>query len=97
MVFRMKGIHIPELICRYMSTLKLVRVRMDQTGNYAATAYNEDAEEKVVFHLEIKGQTSRHTDQTDGEIDRLLIGCLCVCVCVWFSTPKNHIPVRDQQ
>ncbi|XP_056909690.1 platelet-derived growth factor receptor beta-like [Takifugu flavidus] len=39
---------------RYMSTLKLVRVRMDQTGNYAATAYNEDAEEEVVFHLEIK-------------------------------------------
>uniref|UniRef100_A0A674NTL7 receptor protein-tyrosine kinase n=1 Tax=Takifugu rubripes TaxID=31033 RepID=A0A674NTL7_TAKRU len=38
----------------YMSTLKLVRVRMDQTGNYAATAYNEDAEEEVVFHLEIK-------------------------------------------
>ncbi|TNM84401.1 hypothetical protein fugu_008579 [Takifugu bimaculatus] len=42
---------------RYMSTLKLVRVRMDQTGNYAATAYNEDAEEEVVFHLEIKAVT----------------------------------------
>uniref|UniRef100_A0A3Q3XB02 receptor protein-tyrosine kinase n=1 Tax=Mola mola TaxID=94237 RepID=A0A3Q3XB02_MOLML len=39
---------------RYVSTLTLVRVQMDQTGSYAAVASNEDDEEEVVFSLEVK-------------------------------------------
>lgn len=43
-------------ICRYMSKLTLVRVRLDLTGSYKATASNEDGSEEVVFDLEVKGQ-----------------------------------------
>lgn len=39
---------------RYVSTLTLVRVQMDQTGSYTATVSNEDDVEEVVFNLEIK-------------------------------------------
>uniref|UniRef100_H3CQ90 receptor protein-tyrosine kinase n=1 Tax=Tetraodon nigroviridis TaxID=99883 RepID=H3CQ90_TETNG len=39
---------------RYVSTLKLVRVRLDQSGSYGAAAHNQDAEEEVLFHLEVK-------------------------------------------
>ncbi|XP_029956302.1 platelet-derived growth factor receptor beta-like [Salarias fasciatus] len=39
---------------RYMSTLRLVRVQLDQAGSYAATASNEDDEDQVVFQLEVK-------------------------------------------
>uniref|UniRef100_A0A672FYJ8 receptor protein-tyrosine kinase n=1 Tax=Salarias fasciatus TaxID=181472 RepID=A0A672FYJ8_SALFA len=42
------------LIDRYMSTLRLVRVQLDQAGSYAATASNEDDEDQVVFQLEVK-------------------------------------------
>ncbi|XP_078100664.1 platelet-derived growth factor receptor beta-like isoform X2 [Sander vitreus] len=39
---------------RYVSTLTLVRVRMNQTGSYTATVSNDDDEEEVVFNLEVK-------------------------------------------
>ncbi|KAM8742681.1 platelet-derived growth factor receptor beta-like isoform 2-T3 [Acanthopagrus schlegelii] len=39
---------------RYMSTLTLVRVQMDQTGSYTATASNDDDIEEVIFNLEVK-------------------------------------------
>ncbi|KAK2827899.1 hypothetical protein Q5P01_018933 [Channa striata] len=39
---------------RYVSTLKLVRVQMDQTGNYTVTVSNEDEVSVVIFSLEIK-------------------------------------------
>ena len=72
---------------------------MDQTGSYAATAYNEDAEEEVLFTLEIKGQTGREMDNsTDMQLTGYLCVFVCVCVCVFvFSAPKNHIPVGGQE
>lgn len=39
---------------RYVSTLTLVRVQMDQTGSYTATASNDDDEEEVVFYLQVE-------------------------------------------
>ncbi|KAM6907779.1 platelet-derived growth factor receptor beta-like [Xenentodon cancila] len=39
---------------RYMSTLMLVRVQMDQTGSYMATASNNDDADEIIFHLEVK-------------------------------------------
>ncbi|XP_040907252.1 platelet-derived growth factor receptor beta-like isoform X2 [Toxotes jaculatrix] len=39
---------------RYVSTLTLVRVQMDQTGSYTATVSNEDDVEEVMFSLEVK-------------------------------------------
>lgn len=39
---------------RYVSTLMLDRVQMDQTGSYTATASNEDDEDAVIFNLEVK-------------------------------------------
>nr|XP_020446605.1 platelet-derived growth factor receptor beta-like [Monopterus albus] len=39
---------------RYVTTLTLVRVQMDQTGSYMATVFNDDAAEEAVFNLEIK-------------------------------------------
>nr|XP_046266477.1 platelet-derived growth factor receptor beta-like isoform X2 [Scatophagus argus] len=39
---------------RYVSTLTLVRVQMDQTGSYTATASNEDDVQEVVFSLEVQ-------------------------------------------
>ncbi|XP_063751236.1 platelet-derived growth factor receptor beta-like isoform X4 [Eleginops maclovinus] len=39
---------------RYVSTLMLVRVRLDQTGSYTASVSNEDEVEEVVFNLEVK-------------------------------------------
>ncbi|XP_041657941.1 platelet-derived growth factor receptor beta-like [Cheilinus undulatus] len=39
---------------RYISTLTLVRVQMDQTGNYTVTVSNDDDIQEVVFSLEVK-------------------------------------------
>ncbi|XP_061596461.1 platelet-derived growth factor receptor beta-like [Cololabis saira] len=39
---------------RYMSTLTLVGVQMNQTGTYMATASNEDDADEVIFHLEVQ-------------------------------------------
>ncbi|KAM4544457.1 platelet-derived growth factor receptor beta-like isoform 3-T4 [Odontesthes bonariensis] len=39
---------------RYWSTLTLVRLQMDQTGSYKATASNDDDFKEVVFDLEVK-------------------------------------------
>nr|XP_061801261.1 platelet-derived growth factor receptor beta-like [Nerophis lumbriciformis] len=39
---------------RYVSTLTLVRVRLEQTGSYTARVYNEDDQEEVVFYMQVK-------------------------------------------
>ncbi|KAM6983424.1 platelet-derived growth factor receptor beta-like [Tautogolabrus adspersus] len=39
---------------RYVSTLTLVRVQMDQTGSYTVTVGNNDDIQEVVFNLEVK-------------------------------------------
>uniref|UniRef100_A0A3Q3Q6T5 receptor protein-tyrosine kinase n=1 Tax=Monopterus albus TaxID=43700 RepID=A0A3Q3Q6T5_MONAL len=44
---------------RYVTTLTLVRVQMDQTGSYMATVFNDDAAEEAVFNLEIKALLSQ--------------------------------------
>nr|XP_061817623.1 platelet-derived growth factor receptor beta-like [Nerophis lumbriciformis] len=38
----------------YVSTLTLRHVRLNQTGRYTVTVANADAEDEVVFHLEVK-------------------------------------------
>ncbi|CAK6981358.1 platelet-derived growth factor receptor beta-like [Scomber scombrus] len=44
---------------RYVSTVTLVRVQMDQTGSYTATVSNDDDIAEVVFYLEVKGQRDK--------------------------------------
>ncbi|XP_042338170.1 platelet-derived growth factor receptor beta-like, partial [Plectropomus leopardus] len=44
--------HLTE--SRYLSTLTLIRVQMDQTGSYTATVSNDDDIQEVVFNLEVK-------------------------------------------
>lgn len=39
---------------RYVSTVTLVRVQMDQSGSYTATVSNDDDAAEVVFYLEVK-------------------------------------------
>lgn len=39
---------------RYVSTLTLVRVQLDQRGSYTAFVSNEDDSEEVIFSLEVK-------------------------------------------
>ncbi|XP_047463666.1 platelet-derived growth factor receptor beta-like [Mugil cephalus] len=39
---------------RYVTTLTLVRVQMDQTGSYTLKVFNEDDNEEVVYNLEVK-------------------------------------------
>uniref|UniRef100_A0A3P8RY41 receptor protein-tyrosine kinase n=1 Tax=Amphiprion percula TaxID=161767 RepID=A0A3P8RY41_AMPPE len=39
---------------RYVSTLTLVRVQLDQTGSYTVTASNDDDVEEVVFYLQVE-------------------------------------------
>ncbi|XP_070712142.1 platelet-derived growth factor receptor beta-like [Pempheris klunzingeri] len=39
---------------RYVSTLTLVRVQMDQTGSYTATVFNDDDVSELVFVLKVK-------------------------------------------
>ncbi|XP_071362423.1 platelet-derived growth factor receptor beta-like isoform X2 [Trachinotus anak] len=39
---------------RYVSSLTLVRVQMDQTGSYTVTVSNDDDIDEVVFKLEVK-------------------------------------------
>ncbi|XP_061658351.1 platelet-derived growth factor receptor beta-like isoform X2 [Syngnathoides biaculeatus] len=39
---------------RYVSTLTLARVRLEQTGSYVASVSNEDDQQEVVFFLEVK-------------------------------------------
>ncbi|KAM4726664.1 platelet-derived growth factor receptor beta-like isoform 1-T2 [Anableps anableps] len=38
---------------RYVSTLTLQQVQLDQTGTYKATAFNEDNSEEVMFYLKV--------------------------------------------
>lgn len=52
-----------ETTFRYVSTLKLVRVQMDQTGSYMVIVSNEDDNDEVVFHLEVKGQSDRQIER----------------------------------
>ncbi|XP_061607443.1 platelet-derived growth factor receptor beta-like isoform X2 [Phyllopteryx taeniolatus] len=39
---------------RYVSTLTLARVRLEQTGSYAASVYNEDDRQEVLFYLQVQ-------------------------------------------
>ena len=48
----------------YLSTLTLVRVRMEQRGSYTATVANDDEVREVVFDLQVTGQSSRQIKRT---------------------------------
>ncbi|XP_051902991.1 platelet-derived growth factor receptor beta-like [Hippocampus zosterae] len=39
---------------RYVSTLTLARVRLEQTGSYTARIFNEDEREDVLFYLQVQ-------------------------------------------
>uniref|UniRef100_A0A3P9DGX2 receptor protein-tyrosine kinase n=1 Tax=Maylandia zebra TaxID=106582 RepID=A0A3P9DGX2_9CICH len=45
---------------RYVSTLTLVRVQMDQTGSYTATISNDDDIREATFNLEVQGEPHGH-------------------------------------
>lgn len=45
---------------RYVSTLTLVRVQMDQTGSYTATISNDDDIREATFNLEVQGEQHGH-------------------------------------
>uniref|UniRef100_A0A4W4G471 receptor protein-tyrosine kinase n=1 Tax=Electrophorus electricus TaxID=8005 RepID=A0A4W4G471_ELEEL len=46
------------LSCRYISTLTLVRVRLDQKGHYTIHVSNEDDSKEMTFDLEVKGENA---------------------------------------
>ncbi|XP_049598028.1 platelet-derived growth factor receptor beta [Syngnathus scovelli] len=60
---------------RYVSTLSLARVRLEQTGSYAARIYNEDDQEEVFFYLQVQAPP-RITSLTETTGTRAM---LCVC------------------
>ncbi|KAM9781831.1 platelet-derived growth factor receptor beta-like isoform 1-T1 [Syngnathus typhle] len=59
---------------RYVSTLSLARVRLEQTGSYAARIYNEDDQEEVFFYLQVQAPP-RITSLTETGTR----ATLCVC------------------
>lgn len=75
-------------IFRYMSKLTLVRVRLDLTGNYTATASNEDGSEEVTFNLEVKGQRRKTKSKTEECFKKNCLLTLLNCVCVRAAPPK---------
>lgn len=52
--------------CRYVSTLTLHQVQLDQTGTYTATASNEDSREDVIFYLQVTGERDMLTGHLRG-------------------------------
>ncbi|XP_028450631.1 platelet-derived growth factor receptor beta [Perca flavescens] len=81
--------HLTET--RYVSTLTLVRVRMNQTGRYTATVSNDDDEEEVVFNLEVKAPP-RITSLSEVSSTAML----CVSegapppLVTWYTCPSSH-------
>lgn len=49
-----------SLCCRYVSTLTLVRIRLEQKGLYTVHVANEDASKEMTFDLVIKGEKVDH-------------------------------------
>ncbi|XP_077448241.1 platelet-derived growth factor receptor beta-like [Stigmatopora argus] len=76
---------------RYVSTLTLPRVRLDQTGSYTARVYNEDDQEKVVLYLQVKAP-ARITLLTENSSQ----GVMCVSEgapppsVTWFTCHTAH-------
>ncbi|KAK2882351.1 platelet-derived growth factor receptor beta-like isoform X1 [Channa argus] len=76
---------------RYMSTLTLVRVQMDQTGKYTVTVSNEDEVSVIVFSLEIKAQP-RITSLS--EVDNTAVLCVSEGApppsVTWYTCQSSH-------
>ncbi|CAJ1063217.1 platelet-derived growth factor receptor beta-like isoform X2 [Xyrichtys novacula] len=76
---------------RYLSTLTLVRVRMDQTGSYTVTVSNDDDIQEVTFNLEVKAPP-RITSLSESGSKAVL----CVSEgapppsVTWYTCPSSH-------
>uniref|UniRef100_UPI003AAA5F97 platelet-derived growth factor receptor beta-like n=1 Tax=Centroberyx gerrardi TaxID=166262 RepID=UPI003AAA5F97 len=76
---------------RYVSTLTLVRVQMEQRGNYTATISNDDEIKEVVFNLEV---TAPPRITSLSEIGSQSV--LCVCegapppTVTWYTCHNTH-------
>lgn len=46
--------------CRYISTLTLVRIRLQQKGYYTIHVANEDDSKEMTFDLVVKGEKVGH-------------------------------------
>ncbi|XP_051250735.1 platelet-derived growth factor receptor beta isoform X2 [Dicentrarchus labrax] len=76
---------------RYLSTLTLVRVRMDQTGSYTVTVSNDDDVDNIVFNLEVKA-APRITSLS--EVGRSAVLCVSEGApppsVTWYTCPSSH-------
>ncbi|XP_029924287.1 platelet-derived growth factor receptor beta-like isoform X2 [Myripristis murdjan] len=76
---------------RYVSTLTLVRVQMEQTGRYTATVSNDDEVREVVFNLEVT-VPPRITSLSEIGSQSML----CVCegapppIITWYTCQHAH-------
>ncbi|CAB1315890.1 unnamed protein product, partial [Coregonus sp. 'balchen'] len=64
----------------YLSTLTLVRVRMEQRGLYTVHVANEDEVKEITFDLQVKDLSDQHMDQGHGVL----------CVTEGVPTPTIH-------
>lgn len=46
----------PVMLCRYVSELTLVRVKVAEAGCYTMRAFHEDAEAQLSFQLQVNGE-----------------------------------------
>ncbi|XP_019747486.1 platelet-derived growth factor receptor beta-like isoform X2 [Hippocampus comes] len=76
---------------RYVSTLTLARVRLEQTGSYTASIFNEDEREDVIFYLQVRAPP-RITSLTETSAGAML----CVSEgapppsVTWFTCHSAH-------
>uniref|UniRef100_A0A3B5MK26 receptor protein-tyrosine kinase n=1 Tax=Xiphophorus couchianus TaxID=32473 RepID=A0A3B5MK26_9TELE len=75
---------------RYVSTLTLHQVQLDQTGTYTATASNEDSREDVMFYLQV---TAPPRIVSLSEVDKKDILCVSEGVptpsVTWYTCPRS--------
>ncbi|KAM6986621.1 platelet-derived growth factor receptor beta-like [Aplochiton taeniatus] len=70
----------------YLSTLTLVRVRMEQRGFYTVQVSNEDELQEVTFNLQVKAPP-KITDLSDQHLE---VGHAVLCVSEGFPTPTVY-------
>ncbi|PWA24639.1 hypothetical protein CCH79_00016150 [Gambusia affinis] len=74
---------------RYVSTLTLHQVQLDQAGTYTATASNEDSREDVMFYLQV---TAPPRILSLSEVDKKDILCVSEGVptpsVAWYTCPR---------
>ncbi|XP_035989100.1 platelet-derived growth factor receptor beta isoform X2 [Fundulus heteroclitus] len=75
---------------RYVSSLTLHQVQLEQTGTYKATAFNEDSTKEVMFYLQV---TAPPRIVSLSEIDKNTILCVSEGVptpsVTWYTCPSS--------